>query len=577
MAFDDNLALAKIFEEMASFLELQGENFFKVKAYQRAARQLESLERPLAELQRTGELSGLPGFGKALLEKVTVYLEEGRVPQHQALKEQFPPTILDLLDVPGLGAKKVAMLYRELGVGSLEDLKRAIEENRVRDLKGFGLKSQEKFAEGLAYLRQGEQRWPLGKASRLAALLLERLRKLPGVEAAEAAGSLRRGRETVGDLDLLVAGSQAEAVMDAFVSWVEPSEVLMKGPTRSSIRWDGLQVDLRCVEELSFGAALQYFTGSKDHNVALRGRAERLGLKLNEYGLFDCLGVNRASQTEEAIYQALGLPWIAPELRESGREMEEAEAGRLPELVQLSQIRGNLHTHSLWSDGQDSLEALGRRAIEAGYEYLAVTDHSRSMVIANGLTVERLLEQGQEIQRLNQLWEGHFRLLWGTEVDILSDGTLDFPDEVLARLDFVVASIHSQFQLSAEAMTERLVKALCHPHVDALGHPSGRLLHKRAGYEADWDRVFRVAQEQGVALEMNCSMHRLDLDDRRARRALELGCTLTLNTDAHSLDEFSAMEWGIRQARRAGMPASRLLNTLPLEELRSRSFRVARC
>ncbi len=565
VAFEDNQKLVAIFEEIADFLEIQGENVFKVKAYQRAARTLEGLERPVAELYASGELASIGGFGKALVEKVGQYLESGQVELHQRLKAEFPPGLLQLMDVPGLGARKAAVLYRELEVASLDDLEQALRDGRVSELKGFGKKSEEKLLEGLAQLRQGEQRWTLAEADRLAGLLLGRLRALPGVTRAEAAGSLRRGKETVGDLDLLVVSEAPEALMDTFVSWVEPAQVLMKGPTKSSIRWQGkFQVDLRCVPPECFGAALQYFTGSKDHNVVLRGRAERMSCKLNEYGLFDALGQALAGADEEGIYARLGLPWIAPELRESGAEI----GAELPLLLEAGQLRGNLHTHSLWSDGEDTLEQLAEEAMARGYEYLAITDHSRSMVIANGLTIERLLEQGREIAHLNQRWEGRFRLLWGSECDIASDGSLDYPEEILAQLEFVVIAVHSQFQMSPQAMTERLLKALEHPHVDVLAHPTGRLLGKRAGYSADWDAVFRKAAERGVAVEMNASHRRLDLSDSMARRAQELGCTLSLGTDAHSLGEFDNMKYGLLQARRAGIRAERLLNTRSWEKLR---------
>jgi len=579
MAFDDNQKLAAIFEEVANFLELQGENLFKVKAYQRAARNLEGLERSVTDLYSKGELSELPGFGKALVEKVGQYLESGQVELHQKLKASFPPQILDLMNVPSLGAKKAAVLYHELGVGSVEDLEKALRDGRVGDLKGFGQRSQEKLLEGIAQMRQGEDRWLLGRAHRLAQELLTRLRALPEVVRAEAAGSLRRGKETVGDLDLLVTTAQPLPVMDAFVSWVDAPNVLMKGPTKSSLRWEGLQVDLRCVEAESFGAALQYFTGSKDHNVVLRARAERLSLKLNEYGLFDALGQNIASQEEQDIYGALGLPYIQPELRESGQEIEWAEQGRLPKVLEATDYLGNLHTHSLWSDGSDTLEQLAEEAMRRGYRYLAITDHSRSMVIANGLSIERLLEQGQEIARINQRLGADFRLLWGSECDIVSDGSLDFPDEILAQLDFVVAAVHSQFQMSSEAMTQRLLKALSNRWVDVLAHPSGRMLGRRPGYQADWEAVFEAAQRNSVALEMNCSPHRLDLSDLAARRARDLGCMIALNSDAHSLKEFDNVHWGLQQARRAGVERGALLNALTWPELRERKQKVgaSRC
>ncbi|MBN9416868.1 hypothetical protein ABS71_03600 [bacterium SCN 62-11] len=570
MAFEDNQQLTRIFEEIADFLELQGENIFKVKAYQKAARGLEGLERSVTELYRSGALASMPGFGKALVEKVSQFVDTGEVELHQELKSSFPPEILHLMDVPGLGAKKAALLYKELAIGSVDALEKALREGLVTDIKGFGKKTVDKLLEGIALLRQGEQRWLLGRVSQLAEDLLGRLRALPMVERAEAAGSLRRGKETVGDLDLLVITSSAEEVMKFFSGL---GEVIGSGPTKTSIRWEGtFQVDLRCVPAESFGAAMQYFTGSLDHNVALRGRAKRMSCELNEYGLFDALGQCIASETEEEIYAKLGLPWIAPELRESGAELEWEKQ---PQRLELSQLRGNLHTHSLWSDGTDTLEQLAEEAQRRGYQYLAITDHSRSMVVANGLSIDRLLAQGEEIARLNRGFQNDFRLLWGSEVDILGDGSLDFPEEILARLDFVVVAVHSQFSMSPEAMTERICRGISRPHVDVLAHPTGRKINRRVGYQADWEKVYQVAREHGVALEINCSPRRLDLNDKAARRARDCGCMISLGTDAHSLPEFEYLPLGVLQARRAGIEATSLLNHLSWEQLRTRRPHLA--
>lgn len=569
MAFEDNQQLTRIFEEIADFLELQGENIFKVKAYQKAARGLEGLERSVSELYGSGALASMPGFGKALVEKVGQFVESGEVELHQQLKPSFPPEILHLMDVPGLGARKAALLYKELGIGSVDALEKALREGLVTDIKGFGKKTVDKLLEGIALLRQGEQRWLLGRVSVLAEDLLERLRALPVVQRAEAAGSLRRGKETVGDLDLLVISSEPSVVMEFFAGL---GEVIGSGPTKTSIRWEGtFQIDLRCVPAESFGAAMQYFTGSMDHNVALRGRARRLSCELNEYGLFDALGQCIASETEEEIYSKLGLPWIAPELRESGAELEWDQQ---PQRLELSSLQGNLHTHSLWSDGMDTLEQLAEEAQRRGYRYLAVTDHSRSMVVANGLSIERLLAQGEEIARLNRGFS-NFRLLWGSEVDILGDGTLDFPEEILAQLDFVVVAVHSQFSMGSEAMTERICRGISHPYVDVLAHPTGRKINRRAGYQADWERVYAVAREHGVALEINCSPRRLDLNDKAARRARDCGCLISLGTDAHSLPEFDALSLGVLQARRAGIEARSLLNSLSWQDLKQRRPHLA--
>lgn len=571
MAFEDNQRIAALLEEIGDFLELRDENLFKVKAYQKAARLLEQLQEPVAAVYARGELAKLPGFGKAMVEKIGEYLENGQIALHQELKASFPPEILSLMRVPGLGAKKAAAVYRELGVANIEDLEKAIADGRVQELKGFGSKTAAKLQEGINQLKQGEERWTLARAHRLATRILETIRALPEVQRAEAAGSLRRGKETVGDLDLVVVTEQSAPVMDAFANLVEPAHIVVKGPTKTSLLWEGrFQVDLRCVPAESFGAAMQYFTGSKDHNVAMRGRAQRMSCQLNEYALLDALGQPIAGATEEEIYAKLGLPYIPPEWRETGQELEWAEP---PEYLQPQQIRGNLHTHSLWSDGTDTLEQLAEEAIRRGYDYLAITDHSPSSVVANGLTIDRLLQQGEQIKALNHKLQGKVRLLWGTECDILPDGRLDYPDSILEQLDWVVASVHNAMTMAPEAMTERLLKALQNPHVRVLGHPSGRVLGKRAGYGADWERVFEAARQNGVALEMNCSPHRLDLSDVQARRALHCGCMLSVNTDAHALREFDNMTWGVMQARRAGVASRNLLNCLSLDQLLARPVR----
>ncbi len=567
MVLGENQKAARIFQEIADFLELKGENPFKVKAYQRAARAVNGIERPLRDLHESGELRAVPGIGKAIAEKIEQLLREGQVEMHQRLCQEFPPQILDLMDVPGLAAKKAAVLYRELGIASLADLEKALEEGQLRDLKGFGAKTEAKLKESLKRLQDSDQRLPLGKAIQIAREFQQSLGQVEGVEKVVPAGSLRRGAETVGDLDLVCVSDHPQKVMTSFCEAVEPEGVLLAGETRSSIRLsNGFQVDLRVVPKESFGAAMQYFTGSKDHNVALRARAEKRGLKLNEYGLFDAQGQSLAGSEEEGIYQALGLAYVPPELRETGQEVAAAESSQLPNLLELRHIRGNLHTHSHWSDGSDTLEELAAKAQQLGYEYLAVTDHSRALVIANGLTIERLLEQGRQIDQLNERFEG-FRLLKGTECDILPDGTMDFPDEVLAQLDLVVGAVHSSFHLGSEAMTERILAAIENPHVDIIAHPTGRILGRRPGYEADWDKLFEAASRTGTAFEINCSPKRLDLNDRLVKRARHFGVTVSLGTDAHSLREFESMPLGVGVARRAWCEPEAVLNSRSWEQL----------
>jgi DNA polymerase (family 10) len=558
--------LARIFEEIAELLELKGENVFKVRAYDRAARALRGLNRPLQELYDSGELLEVPGIGKGIAEKVGQYLRTGTVELHQQLSREFPSQILALTQVPGLGPKKAAILYRELGIQSLEELKRALEEGRVRGLPGFGARSEGKLLAALRQVHQVSARTPLATADEAARGLAEILRGVPGVQRVEAAGSLRRRRETVGDLDLLCASEDAEPVMEAFCTAPRVVEVLARGSTKSSVRLrEGLQVDLRVVPLACFGAALQYFTGSKDHNVALRLRCERRGWKLNEYGLFDSQGRPLAREREEDIYAALGLPWIPPELRETGEEIEAAEKGLLPRLVEEADIRGNLHTHSDWSDGTATLEQLAREAERRGYQYLAVTDHSRSLAMANGLSLERLERQGAEIEALNQRFR--VRLLRGTECDIKADGSMDYPDEVLAGLDVVVGSVHSQFNMPRPEMTRRLLRAIENPHVDIIGHPTGRYIGRRPGYDVDWEEILAAARRTGTALEINCQPDRLDLRDSDARRAGQTGVPLAVGTDAHGLAGFDYLWLGIGVARRAWLGPEGILNTRDLGEL----------
>ncbi|MCE7872220.1 DNA polymerase/3'-5' exonuclease PolX [bacterium CPR1] len=566
----DNQAVARTFEEIADFLELKGENPFKIKAYQRAARTIQSLDRPLASLAEEGGLTEIPGIGKAIAEKIGEMLQGGKMTLHEELRSEFPGQILELITVPGLGPKKAAVLYHELGVGSLADLERAIQEGALRDLKGFGAKTEANLAEGLKRLRasQGEERMPLPRARAIVATLIESLSQVSGVERLEVAGSARRGKETVGDLDLVCVAADSGPIMEAFCSLVSPERILARGETKSSLLYSkNLQVDLRVVPAESFGAAMQYFTGSKDHNVSLRVRAEKNKWKLNEYGLFDDSGENLASRTEEEIYRKLGLDLIPPELREGLNEIELAEKHQLPRLVMLEDLRGNLHAHTTWSDGQHSVEEMARAALRMGLEYLAITDHSPWVGVANGLDVDRLRQLKVEIDQVNALNLG-VTLLWGSEVDIRPDGQLDYSDEILAQLDVVVASVHSHLQMGKDEMTARVLKAMENPHVDILGHPSGRLLGRRPGYDMDWEEVYKAAARFRTALEINGYPNRLDLRDVQARRARELGAMLAIGADAHSSEHLDYLALGVGVARRAWATPENVLNTLSLADLK---------
>ncbi len=578
-----NSRLAAIFDDIGNYLEFKNENPFKVKAYQKAARTLEGLSFSVDSITPK-ELLETPGIGKAIGEKIQVFLESGQIPLHEELKAEFPPGLLELLKVPGLGAKKVGALFHDLGVQSLADLQAALDQGKIANLTGFGKKTEENLRKSIALVAVSEERIHLGKAWDIISNIQEKLMEAGYQGDLWPCGSFRRRRETVGDIDLIAVEGSLEntAVMAAFRSLVEPENVIVSGPTKTSIRWGGrTQVDLRLIAPGSVGAALQYFTGSKDHNVSLRARCERRNWKLNEYGLFDVEEHNLLDSTlaplaqEKQIYQLLDLPYFPPELRETGLEysnLREGDLFQLPDLVSEADIVGNLHTHSQWSDGDLTLEQVAEQAMARGYQYLAVTDHSQYLIVANGLSVERLLEQGRQIKELNARLadQGHsFRLLWGTECDILADGKMDFPDDILAQLDWVVAAVHTSMSQPAAQMTERICSALNNPYVRVLAHPTGRVLGKREGIEADWDAVFKMAAERKVLMEINGSPKRQDLSDRMVRRAASFGLRFSLATDAHKLKDFNRMQWALGVARRAGLSAGQVVNASPWSAISS--------
>jgi DNA polymerase (family 10) len=566
----DNISISRLFGEIGELLELKGENAFKVRAYEKAARIIEALPEPVSSYAQRGELTSLPGIGKGIAEKIQEYLGSGSIGFHRELLDEFPPQILALLRVPGLGPRKVAFLHGHAKISSIEELARAAGEKKLRDLPGFGQKTEENILRGLAVMRQRGGRISLGTALPLALNIIGTMSQVSGVAAVCEAGSLRRRKEDIGDIDILVASSDPVPVMDAFTALPLASEVLARGETKASILTDGkVQVDLRVVPRDSYGAALQYFTGSRQHNIILRQRAEGMGLKINEYGVFTIDGEKRiAGATEEEVYRSVGLPLIPPEIRETGEEITAAENRTLPRLVTLSDIRGDLHAHSDLSDGVNSIEEMAETARKMGYGYLAVTDHSVSLRVAGGLTRERLLEKKSRIDKLNLRWND-FRLLCGSEVDILPDGTLDYPDDLLKELDLVIASIHSHFRQEESSMTARLIGALNNPWVDIIAHPSGRLIGQREELSLDWEVFFREAARAGKALEINSFPDRLDLSDLRARRAVQLGIPLAINTDAHSIHQLSGMDFGVSVARRGWVEKTSVLNALELPELLS--------
>ena len=564
----DNLAIARVLAEIGDLLEIKAENPFKIRAYRNAAEAVAHSPAALAGMAPAARLA-IPGIGKDLASKIGELIETGACDYHQQLLQEFPPTILDLLNLQGVGPKTVAMLYRELRIRSLDDLERAAAEGRLRALKGMGAKKEALILKALQERTRVAGRRLLAEAHDTAAALVAALRAhAPGADIT-IVGSLRRGCETCGDLDILAAGAPA-SLMEAFTNYRLVERVLARGDTKSSVLlWGGFQADLRLVPRESLGAAMQYFTGSKAHNIALRDRAIQRGLKLNEYGLFRVDDGSRiAGESEDALYAALGLSPIPPELRENRGEIAAAEGGTLPRLIALQDLRGDLHMHTTASDGRADPESMARAARDAGLSYIAITEHSQSLAMANGLDERRALEHARRVRALNDRMDG-FTVLAGIECDIRPDGTMDLADDCLAALDIVIASVHSAFNQEPARMTDRLLKALSCPWVDVLGHPTGRLILKRDGYRYDIEQVFAAAGENGVAMEINCQMDRLDLDESHSRLARDRGLKLVIDSDAHSPAALGLLRWGVAVARRAWLTPTDVLNTRPVEEFQS--------
>jgi DNA polymerase (family 10) len=522
-----NKEIAGVFSSLADILEIRGEDQFRINAFRRVSRIIDDLSTDVADLVESGEVLQVSGIGKGTAGAIEEYLETGKIKRYEDARKTVPKGLLELLSVPGLGPKTIGLLWKELGVKSLAGLKRALRGGKILDLPGMGAKKVENIQAGIRAYESRSGRLTLGSILPTAEAIVEELREATGLEAISLAGSVRRSRETIGDIDILVAAAAPAAVIRAFTGLSCVDEVLAAGSTKASVRVESaLQIDLRVVKPESWGAALLYFTGSKDHNVHLRGLAQDKGFKLNEYGLFK--GERRlASRTEEDVYRKLGLDFIPPELREDRGEIEAALEGTLPELVELADIRGDLHVHSNWSDGHATIEEMARAAKSMGYRYISMNDHTHSLGIAHGLDAERLAAQRGEIDAVNRRLKG-FTVLAGTEVDILSDGSLDFPDEVLGKLDVVVASIHSGFTQSRDRITGRILSAMENPHVDIIAHPTGRLLGSREAYAVDMGRVIDAAAETRTALEINAYYERLDLNDADARRAAECGVRIAI-------------------------------------------------
>jgi len=558
--------LSNLFERFADLLEFNGDTPFKINAYRRAARTLAELDGEIEPYWREGRLGELAGIGKGLQEKIEQFLSQGRIRQYDELLERAPKQLFELLSIPHFGPKTAALAHKELGVQTLEDLNSALENGSLAALPGMGAKKIEKIRQGLEFRRAAEKRISIGYALPLAEEAVSYLREKAGdaVGRISPAGSVRRVRETVHDVDILVETDRGLEVIGLFTKWPRVSRVLGAGHTKASVMIDDrFQIDLRAVKGESWGAALQYFTGSAAHNVRIRELARKKGDKVNEYGIF--AGEDRVGGEKESdVYSRIGMPWIAPELREDRGEIEAALQDRLPDLIEPGDIRADLHVHSTWSDGQLPMEQMASHLRERGYAYMAFCDHSRAAYYANGLDPERLRRQGEEIMSLNERMAG-FTVLAGVEVDILPDGKLDLDDETLAGLDFVIASIHSAFNSDP---TARTLAAMENRYVDVIAHPTGRLISRRGGFEIDMERVIEGAARTGTALEINAYWDRLDLSDLNVKRAVESGVRLAINTDAHHPHHLPMMALGVGTARRGWASARDVINTLPLEQLR---------
>ncbi len=570
-----NSEIANVLEQLADLLEFQGANAFRIRAYRAGARRIRDLSESIASIvaEDPARLTSLEGIGKGVAEKCVTLVTSGELPQLKELLAEIPSTVLDILRVPGMGPKKAAMLYRELQIENLEQLQAACEAGKVQKLKGFGAKTEQTILGGIAIADAANQRIYWSVADRIAGELRDHLVGCPAIDRLELAGSYRRGRETVGDLDLLVVSTRGAEVMDRLALFPQVEEVIARGETKMSIRLaSGLQVDLRVVPKKSFGAALQYFTGSKDHNVHLRGLARQQGLKINEYGVFrieeDGSETYIAGKDEKDVYATLGLPLFPPELREARQEFQWAQADALPQLLKLDDLRGDLHMHTTATDGKATLEEMAQAAIDRGMEYIAITDHSQRVTVAGGLDPERLRAQWKQVEQLNQQLDGQLLVLKGIECDILEAGGMDLPDDVLAEADWVIASVHFGQRQSREQITDRILGAIANPHVSIVAHPTGRLVNRREPYEVDMDAVMQAAAETGTLLELNANPARLDLHDVHCAAAKGRGIPIVISSDAHSIEGLDVMRYGVLQARRGGLSVDDVANTRGWKKLK---------
>ncbi|MEW6188767.1 MAG: DNA polymerase/3'-5' exonuclease PolX [Actinomycetota bacterium] len=565
-----NEEVANILDEIADLLDIRGEMSFKVQAYHRAANSIRSLREDINVLYKEGNLREVPAVGKGIAEKIVELLETGSLPYYEDLREEIPPSLVELMRIPGLGPKKAKFLYDALSITTIDELLEAARAHRLRGLRGMSAKTEENIIKGIQQLRRARERILLFEAHPIAERFIKNLRRQPFVERADMAGSLRRMKETIGDIDLLAASYGSHKVMDYFCNMPEVAQVLAKGDTKSSIiARNGLQIDLRVVNPNQYGSALQYFTGSKEHNIHLREIARKRGLKINEYGIFEMEMDRRiGGEKEEEIYEVLGMSYIPPVLREDRGEIERGIEDSLPRLIQLEDVRGDLHVHSSWTDGLSKIGRIAEAAIELGYEYIAICDHAEQLKVAGGLSKKELRAQIEEIMRLNEELGG-ITILCGIELNIDNDGKVDYEDEFLKELDIVVASIHGGFRQPKEQLTKRTLSAIYNEHIDIIGHPTGRILGRREPYAIDLKTVFKAAAETNTILELNSFPDRLDLNDIQLREAKEeYGIKFAINTDAHSAGQLAYIEYGVATAQRGWLEPEDVINTYPLDKLR---------
>lgn len=563
-----NFEIAAIFNDIAELLEIKDENPFKIRAYRKAAQSIESLTRDIEEIAKKGALQEIPGVGKELSAKIEEIIETGKLKFYEKLKGQIPAVILDMMAIPGVGPKTAKILHDKFKLKSIDQLKKLARDHKICKLPNIKEKTEENILRGIELLKKSQERMSLGEALPIAMEIVNKFKSVPGVQRINYAGSVRRMKETVHDIDILITSGKPRPIMDAFVSLPQVKDIVAHGETKSSVLVkEGIQVDLRIVEPESYGAALLYFTGSKQHNIHLRGIANDMGYKINEYGVFrENTGKRVAGEEEEDIYRFFKLSFIPPELREDAGEIEAAAKGDLPDLIELKDIRGDLHVHSEWSDGAHSIKELAEAAKKRGYEYIAVTDHTESLKVAGGLNRAELKEKIKEIRSINKGLSG-ITLLASTELDILPDGSLDIDEGLLPELDIVVAAIHSGFKQGKEKLTRRIISAMKNKYVHIIAHPTGRLMGVRDAYELDFEEVFKAAKDTGTALEINAFPSRLDLNDVTARRAKETGVMTAIGSDAHTIDQFDNMLFGVAVARRGWLEKKDLLNTLTLDKL----------